>query len=117
MRRSERLQVDIPVIWTRGERGISCIARDMNLHGFFLSTEETIAPGSLMQLNVALPDKTIALFGTSRFVGRTVAGHGIGVEVFLIDDESRSAWVSYYRSLSRNNAGSEAANWVDAVSR
>jgi len=36
------------------------------------------------------------MFVTARFVGRTVAGAGIGVEIFIIDDESRTAWVHYY---------------------
>lgn len=51
-----------------------------------------------MQLNIALPERTIALFGTARFVGRTLAGAGIGVELFIIDEDSRSVWLSYYHS-------------------
>lgn len=104
MRRSERVQVNIPVVWIRGGRGVSCVARDMNIHGFFLATDETTVPGSLMQLNITLPQKTISLFGTARFVGSTVAGHGIGVELFILDEDSRSVWLSYYHSQLDGNA-------------
>jgi hypothetical protein len=74
------------------------MALDMNIHGFFLATDETTTPGSLMRLTIALPEKTIALLGTARFVGRTVAGQGVGVEIFILDEASRSAWLSYYHS-------------------
>jgi hypothetical protein len=96
MRRSERLLVTLPVVWNRGGRAVSCLARDFNLHGLFVATEEVIEPGSLMHVRVALPERTIEMFVTARFVGRTLAGAGIGVEIFIIDDESRTAWVQYY---------------------
>ena len=62
MRRSERIQVDIPVVWTRAGRGLSCVARDLNMHGLFLCTDGFIEPGSLMHLRVALRERTIDLF-------------------------------------------------------
>ena len=105
MRRSERIQVDIPVVWTRAGRGLSCVARDLNMHGLFLCTDELIEPGSLMHLRVALPERTIDLFATARFVGRTLAGNGIGAEIFIIDDNSRAFWISYYQSLLSSDGG------------
>ena len=98
MRRSERITVELSVVWLRGERSVLCAATDMNIHGFFLSTDEDIQPGSLMHLHVALPERNITLFGTARFVGNTLGGRGIGVEVFIIDEESRAAWLSYYHT-------------------
>ena len=109
MRRSERIHVDIPVVWTRAGRAVPCMARDLNMHGLFLCTDEIVEPGSLMHLRVALPDRTIDLFATARFVGRTLAGNGIGVEIFIIDDASRAFWMSYYQSLLAADAKAAAA--------
>jgi hypothetical protein len=96
MRRSERLLVTLPVVWNRAGRAVSCVARDFNLHGLFVATDEIIEPSSLMHLRVALPERTIEMFVTARFIGRTQNGHGIGVEIFIIDDDSRTAWVKHY---------------------
>jgi hypothetical protein len=101
MRRSPRIEVNLPVVWSRGGRAISCLARDLSLHGLFVATDEIIEPSSLMQLRVALPERTIEMFVTARFVGRTLAGAGIGVEIFIIDEESRTAWVRYYQQLTK----------------
>jgi hypothetical protein len=99
MRRSERFPVEIPVVWSRGGRAVSCLARDLNLHGLFINTDEIVEPGSLMHLRVALPERTIEMFTTARFVGRTASGQGVGVEIFIIDDDSRGAWIQYYQQL------------------
>jgi PilZ domain-containing protein len=101
MRRSERFPVNLPVVWSRGGRAISCVARDLNLHGAFICTDEIIEHGSLMQVRFQLPERTIEMFVTARFVGNTFSGHGIGAEIFIIDDESRTAWVRYYQMLDR----------------
>jgi hypothetical protein len=84
------------VVWKRGERRVSCQAGDFNLHGLFLQTDESTVPGSLLQLRVTLPEGTIDMFVTARFVGRTVSGHGIGVEIFIISDEDRELWTRHY---------------------
>lgn len=105
MRRSERISVDIPVVWTRAGRCVPCVARDLNMHGLFLFTDEIVEPGSLMHLRVALPERTIDLFATARFVGRTLSGNGIGVEIFIIDDASRSHWIAHYQALMAQEAG------------
>lgn len=105
MRRSERIVVDIPVVWTRAGRALSCVARDLNMHGLFVCTDELVEPGSLMHLRVALPERTIDLFATARFVGRTLAGNGIGAEIFIIDDASRAFWIAYYQSKLAADAG------------
>jgi hypothetical protein len=99
MRRSERVAVEIPVVWNRAGRAIHCSASDLNAHGMFLRTDEIIEPGSLMHVKVGLPERDIELFVTARFVGRTTSGQGIGVEIFLIDDVSHSAWITFYEGV------------------
>jgi len=112
MRRSERFAVELPITWVRSGRIIKAVGRDINLHGLFMCTDESIDPGSLMLLSIALPEHTINLFVTARFVGRTAVGHGIGVEIFAADGPAKSHWLSYYRTLA---ARSRAASPVEPV--
>jgi hypothetical protein len=117
MRRSERMLVTLPVVWNRGGRAVSCVARDLNLHGLFVATNEIIEPNSLMHLRVALPERPIELFVTARLIGRTVAGAGIGVEIFIVDDNSRTAWVHFYQRLQQQQAPAEPAAAFDQPRR
>jgi hypothetical protein len=96
MRRTERIPVDIPVVWTRAGRAISLKAVDINAHGMFLRTEQVVEPESLMHLRVHVRERPLEMFVTARFVGKTASGQGIGVEIFLIDDVSQVQWVSFY---------------------
>jgi hypothetical protein len=82
---------------------VSAVGRDINLHGLFLCTDEIVEPGSLMRLSVTLPERTIELFVTARFVGRSLSGQGIGVEIFAIDGESQAHWTSFYRGLAHTH--------------
>ena len=86
MRRTERLPVELNVLWNRAGRDIPCTAVDVNAHGLFVRTDEVVEPESLMHLKVTLSDRVLEMFVTARFIGKTVSGHGIGVEIFLIDD-------------------------------
>ena len=104
MRRTERLPVELSVTWTRAGREIACSAVDLNAHGLFVRTEEIVEPGSLMHLRIKLPERVVEMFVTARFVGETTRGHGIGVEIFLIDDFSNCHWLAYYEALSRQQA-------------
>lgn len=96
MRRTERLAVELSITWNRAGREIPCSAVDINAHGLFVRTDEIVEPESLMHLRVQLPDRLLEMFVTARFVGRTVSGHGIGVEIFLIDDVAQRHWLAFY---------------------
>jgi hypothetical protein len=100
MRRTERLPVELPVTWSRAGRAIPCRAVDANAHGLFLRTDEIVEPESLMHLKIELVDRVLEMFVTARFVGRTVRGQGIGVEIFLIDEATNCHWLSFYEELS-----------------
>ena len=104
MRRTERFAVELPVTWIRGGRALSCTAVDSNAHGRFVRTDEIVEHESLMHLRVALPARELEMFVTARYVGRTVRGQGIGVEIFLIDDVSQCHWLSYYEELAAAHA-------------
>jgi len=106
MRRTERLPVELIVTWNRAGRDVACSAVDVNAHGLFIRTDEIVEPESLMHLRVQLPDRVLEMFVTARFVGKTVSGHGIGVEIFLIDDVSQCHWVAFYERLCAEHAGS-----------
>lgn len=107
MRRSERLPVELPVSWNRAGRTIPCTALDVNAHGMFLRTDEIVEPESLMHLKVQVPERVLEMFVTARFVGKTVSGHGIGVEIFLIDDVSQAHWLAFYEELCAARANSK----------
>jgi hypothetical protein len=98
-RRSPRLPVRLPARWIRRQGTSELEARDINLHGMFLSTDEPRPPGSLLQIEVTLPTGLVTLFVTVQFVGTTVSGHGMGVEIFLMSPRHRNQWTTYYRSL------------------
>ena len=53
-----------------------------------------------MRIKVQLPSRELEMFVTARFVGMTAKGHGIGAEIFLIDDMSRCFWVSFYQDIA-----------------
>jgi hypothetical protein len=98
MRRTERVNVSLNVSWNRAGREIECTALDINAHGMFISTEQIVEHESLMHINLKLPDRELPMFVTARYVGRTNKGQGIGVEIFLIDDISRSHWLAFYEA-------------------
>ena len=79
---------------------IPCSAVDVNAHGLFVRTDELVEPESLMHLKVKLPERVVEMFVTARFIGKTVRGQGIGVEIFLIDDVSNCHWLAYYEALA-----------------
>ncbi|MCU1278510.1 MAG: PilZ domain [bacterium] len=106
MRRTERLPLELSVTWNRAGREIPCTAVDVSAHGLFLRTDEIVEPESLMHLRVRLPRHVVEMFVTARFVGPTVRGRGIGVEMFLIDDVSNCRWVSFYEHLCAEQARS-----------
>jgi len=104
-RRSERIDVVLEVRWLRLPYPIALRAVDVNLHGLFLATDETVQPDALMQIEVVLPDGPLTMFVRARFVGRTSSGCGIGAEMFLMDEPARARWSAFYRgALARRRA-------------
>jgi hypothetical protein len=77
-------------------------AGDINAHGMFVFAheEERLLPEELMLLEIVLPDRVLTAFGIARFIGQTVNGYGIGVELFVMEDRARRMWLQYYRSLA-----------------
>ena len=109
MRRTERVSVQLSVTWNRAGRPIEVSALDVNAHGMFIATDQLVEHESLMHVIVHLPEHALPMFVTARYVGRTGRGQGIGVEIFLIDDISRSHWMSFYREqLAAANAAAAA---------
>jgi hypothetical protein len=109
MRRTERVTVELSVSWNRAGRVIECSALDINAHGMFISTDLIVEHESLMHVSVRLADRELPMFVTARYVGRTGKGQGIGVEIFLIDDISRSHWLSFYEAQLAASTGKSVA--------
>ncbi|HZS40451.1 MAG TPA: PilZ domain-containing protein [Polyangia bacterium] len=111
-RRSERVPCSIPVRWLRRSGVRELRAGDLNAHGMFLRCPEDVKllPEELMLLEVVLPDRVLTAFGIARFIGKSVNGYGIGLELFVMEDRTRRAWLAYYRSLvAAHKAGALAA--------
>lgn len=108
-RRSARLGVAIPVKWIRRDGTRDLFALDVNAHGLFLATTDLRPPGSLLQLEVQLPDGPAPMFCTVRFSGVTVSGPGMGVEIFVVEERTRARWWAHYRELHRQQRGAQAS--------
>lgn len=100
-RRSLRLDLTLSVQWIRRTGNLEVNAGDVNLYGFFLATPQPTEPGRLLHLLVVLPQKTISMLVAARFVGKTMSGEGIGVEIFHMNEADSTEWRSYYRSMMR----------------
>src|SRR5690242_1611408 len=98
-RRSERMVTSLPVRWLLRSGSVDCVASDVNADGLFLRTDVSAMPGALMQLELRLPTGPITVFGVARFVGNTLAGAGIGIELFMMGPPERRSWLGFYRSL------------------
>lgn len=98
MRRSKRLDATLSVRWVRRGEYLDVEATDIGMHGMFIRTDESTTPGSLLQLVIKLPQRSVHMFVTARFVGTTTSGQGIGVEIFLMEELERRAWREYYRA-------------------
>ncbi len=100
-RRSARLGVALPVRWLRRDGVQELLALDVNQHGMFLATDDLKPPGSLMQLEVLLPDGPLRMFVTVRFAGQSISGVGMGVELFVVETRQLERWFAFYRELTR----------------
>ncbi len=98
-RRSRRIACSLAVRWCRRGEPVELQATDISLHGMFLRTRETPMPGSLLQVIAHLPAGDVRMFLCARFVGSTVSGHGIGAEIFLMEEKDRQLWAAHYRTL------------------
>ena len=104
-RRSERIQVQLPVVWVRRGRRDELQTADISHEGMFLKSDEQLDPGQLMHLEVNLPnEKPLLIFATTRFCGRSMAGPGIGVQIYVISDHDRRRWLSFYRAMLRERS-------------
>jgi hypothetical protein len=81
----------------------------------FLETDETILPDGLMQLEVLLPDGPVAMFARARFVGRAIRGHGIGLEIFLMDERERGRWDAHYRRALASHRQTDGRHEIGAA--
>ena len=102
-RRSERINAALPVVWVRRDRRDEIRTTDISYEGMFLLSDELLEPNQLMQLEVQLPDgKPLLVFAATRFCGRSMAGSGMGVQIYVISDSDRRRWLTFYRSLLKN---------------
>jgi hypothetical protein len=97
-RRTPRVPCDLPVEWRRAGRVLRCRARDLNEHGFFVSTEIPVDLHHVMDVMVMMPDGPLEVLGVARFVGATRYGHGIGIAMHAISSADRKRWELFYNA-------------------
>ena len=100
-RRSVRVPVQIPVRVIAGSLVLQALATDLNEHGLFIQTTESVPSDPPLQLEISLPEGLVTLEGRPRFLGRTIWGQGIGIEFSHATDEARMTWLRYVRSFTR----------------
>jgi uncharacterized protein (TIGR02266 family) len=103
MRRSERAHTSLPVRWLRGPLYVNTVAVLVNEHGLFLRTSEKTDVGVTILLQLLLPDGTLDVAATTRFVGTSEAGTGLGAEFQDLDKEARERWTTYYQDTLANS--------------
>ncbi len=118
-RRSERISVELPVVWHRGDFRVDLTALDVNLHGMFLRTSATVPVGSLLQLSILLPEEeaAITVFVTARFVGRSVSGTGIGAEMYLMAPFEMERWNRFYQAERKRHGMKPTAPLTSSTMR
>jgi hypothetical protein len=72
---------------------------DVNLNGLFVRTSRPGEIGRIVAVRVQLPDGPMDVFGLVRFVGRSSAGHGMGVELLVMAAPKKKRWTSQYHAL------------------
>lgn len=78
--------------------------RRCNFHGMFIKTPHDAPVGYMMELNLIMPWGEIACTAVPRFVGDCRDGHGMGVELHVMDRGDREMWNQYYRRVLAEHA-------------
>jgi len=63
----------------------------------FIATYAEADIGYLIELRIDMPYGAVSCTAVPRFVGDTPHGHGIGVELHVMDRGDRELWNVYYR--------------------
>jgi hypothetical protein len=96
-RRSPRIECDAGAYWIRWRTRFEGQVRRCNAHGMFISTPHDANVGFMMDLNIVLPARVISCTAIPRFVGDSPDGHGIGIELHVVDPSDRAYWHAFYR--------------------
>ena len=98
-RRSPRVECALPVYWSRFRSSMSGEVVRCNVHGMFIHTQHHADVGYLLDLTIVMPWGPISCTAVPKFVGETPDGHGIGVELHVMDRGDRAMWHLHYRRL------------------
>jgi hypothetical protein len=93
--------VQIPVRLTAGAIVIQALGTDLNEHGLFVQTSESVPADPPLIIEITLPAGVVTMEGRPRFLGRTIWGQGIGIEFSHASDEAHASWLRYVRSFTR----------------
>lgn len=99
-RKHPRLAVRLRVLPKNLEALIEMWTRDVSRGGMFIETEQALAEGQVLEVDVVHPDThaTFALSCVVRRIARGSAGRGVGVELNDLDDDRRNAFQEFAMS-------------------
>ena len=103
-RRSARVSTELEARWLRRPWPRPARVLDVSQHGLLLETDEPYPLNHVMDIEVALPDGTVSMLVTSRFVGVCGRGHGIGTSLFAVAPEDLVRWVMFHQRLASATA-------------
>jgi len=75
-----------------------------NLHGMFIETAHHVELNYIVDLTIAMPWGPMACIVVPRFCGDSLDGHGLGVELRVMDGGDRELWNSHYRRILDHRA-------------
>ena len=102
-RRSERVLTSWKA-WIRHPYGVvDATVTDVNATGLFVRTVRPGDLGRIVTVRVQLSDGPMDLYGLVRFIGMTVAGRGMGVELLVMAANKRQRWLRHYQTLVSAN--------------
>jgi hypothetical protein len=78
---------------------VDATVTDVNATGLFVRTVRPGDLGRVVTMRVQLSDGPMDVYGLVRFVGMTVAGRGMGVELLVMAAPKRRRWLRNYQSL------------------
>lgn len=95
-----RLAVRLRVVPRSIDALIEMWTRDVSRGGMFIETEQTLAEGQVLEVDVVHPESraTFSLRCVVRRIARGSAGRGVGVELCDLDDARRSAFQEFAMS-------------------
>lgn len=104
-RRSLRVDCSLPVRWVfRRHQPRAGHVTLCNLHGMFIATSFEVDVNYILDVTIQMPWGPLSAIVVPKFCGHGLEGHGLGVELRVIDPGDRELWNHHYRRILDHRA-------------